>query len=620
VFNTLKRLLVGRPLATSEQEHQRISKTVALAVFSSDAISSTAYATEEILFVIAVVPSSLALGLSKLVPIAIAVALLLVIVATSYRQTIFAYPSGGGSYIVSRENLGENPSLVAGASLLVDYILTVAVSISAGVAAIISIPQFAGLEKHRVAVAFAIIAFITIANLRGIKESGRLFAFPTYAYILILSAMVFLGLTKTWFGWFGGIQPIPYNPNVALNNVVQTGGTLTLFILLRGFSSGAVALTGVEAISNGVPAFRRPESHNAATTLVWMATILGTLFLGVSILAHHLEPYPSDKVTVFAQMGKQVFGDNFVFWFLQLATAAILTLAANTAYADFPRLSSIIARDGYLPRQLANRGDRLVFSNGVLVLAGMAGLLIFAFGGKTNALIPLYAVGVFVSFTLSQAGMVRHHRRVQEPHWKRGVAINGVGSVATAIVTLIIAVTKFGKGAWVPIVVIPIIVALFKAIKHHYASVAEGLKVPLDYKPRRMNHTVVVLVGGVHRGVLEALAYAKPLAPNRLLAVTIVSDDAEQERIETAWRERRIDVPLEIVHSPYRELTRPILRFIDELDARYDNDIITVVLPEFVVGNWWSQLLHNQSALFLKGRLLFRKGTVVTSVPYHLED
>jgi len=620
VFNTLKRLLVGRPLATSEQEHQRISKKVALAVFSSDAISSTAYATEEILFVIAAGSSSLALGLSKLVPIAIAVIVLLAIVATSYRQTIFAYPSGGGSYIVSRENLGENPSLVAGASLLVDYILTVAVSISAGVAAIISIPQFAGLEKHRVGVAFAIIAFITLANLRGLKESGRLFAFPTYAYIFILSAMIFLGLTRTYFGWFGGIDPITFDDTKALHNVAQTGGALSLFILLRGFSSGAVALTGVEAISNGVPAFRRPESKNAAATLVWMATILGTLFLGVSILAHHLEPFPSEKITVFAQMGKQVFGDNFVFWFLQIATAGILTLAANTAYADFPRLSSIIARDGYLPRQLANRGDRLVFSNGVLVLAGMAALLIFAFGGKTNALIPLYAVGVFVSFTLSQAGMVRHHRRVQEPHWKRGVVINGVGAFATAIVTLIIAVTKFSKGAWIVIVVIPIIVVLFKAIKHHYASVAEGLKVPLDYKPRRMNHTVVVLVGTVHRGVLEALAYAKSLSPNRLIAVSIVSDDEEQERIEAQWRARGIDVPLEIVHSPYRELTGPILRFIDELDARYQNDIITVVLPEFVVGSWWSQLLHNQSALFLKGRLLFRKGTVVTSVPYHLED
>jgi amino acid transporter len=619
VLDTLKRLLVGRPLATSEQEHQRISKIVALAVFSSDAISSTAYATEEILFVIAVAPSSLALGLSKLVPIAVMVAILLAIVATSYRQTIFAYPSGGGSYIVSRENLGETPSLVAGASLLVDYILTVAVSISAGVAAIISIPQFAGLEKHRVAVCFLIILFITLANLRGIKESGRLFAFPTYAYIIILTAMVFLGLTKTWFGWFGGIQPIPFDQANALPGMVATGGTLSLFVLLRGFSSGAVALTGVEAISNGVPAFRRPESKNAATTLVCMATILGTLFLGVSILAHHLQPYPSEKVTVFAQMGKQVFGDNFVFWFLQLATAGILTLAANTAYADFPRLSSIIARDGYLPRQLANRGDRLVFSNGVLVLAGVACVLIFAFGGKTNALIPLYAVGVFLSFTLSQWGMVKHHQKEREPHWKRGVAINGVGAVATAIVTVIIAATKFTKGAWIPIVVIPVIVVVFKAIKSHYASVAESLRVPAEYRPRRMNHTVVVLVGGVHRGVLEALAYARSLHPDRLLAVTVVSDEEEQERIERSWSQAEIDVPLEIVHSPYRELTAPIMRFVDELDARYENSVITVVLPEFVVGSWWGQLLHNQSALLLKARLLFRKGTVVTSVPYHLE-
>jgi amino acid transporter len=619
VFNTLKRLLVGRPLATSEQEHQRIVKTIALAVFSSDAISSTAYATQQILFVIAVGGSSLELGLSKLVPIAIAVVVLLVLVTTSYRQTIFAYPSGGGSYIVSRENLGENPALIAGASLMVDYILTVAVSVSAGVAAIVSIPQFEGLAKHRVAVCLAIILIITLANLRGIKESGQLFAFPTYAYILIVSAMVFLGLTKTWFGWFGGIHPIPFNPNKALPGLKEFGGSLSLFILLRGFSSGAVALTGVEAISNGVPAFRRPESKNAATTLTWMATILGTLFLGVSVLAHHLRPYPSNVVTVFAEMGKQVFGNNFVFWFLQLSTAAILTLAANTAYADFPRLSSIIARDGYLPRQLANRGDRLVFSNGVIVLASMAAVLIVIFGGETDALIPLYAVGVFTAFTLSQAGMVKHHLRLREPHWKRGVAINGTGSVATALVTIIFAVTKFGEGAWIPIIVIPVIVALFKTIHHHYASVAAGLKVPIDYRARRMNHTVVVLVGSVHRGVLEALAYATSLHPDRLLAVTVVSDEEEQDHIEQVWRERGIGVPLEIVHSPYRELTRPILRFVDEIDARYPNSIVTVVLPEFVVGSWWSQLLHNQSALFLKGRLLFRKGTVVTSVPYHLE-
>jgi amino acid transporter len=619
VLDSFKRVLVGRPLASSEQEHQRIIKTIALAVFSSDAISSTAYATEEILFVIAVAPSSLALGLSRLVPIAVAVAILLAIVATSYRQTIFAYPNGGGSYIVSRENLGEIPSLVAGASLLVDYTLTVAVSISAGVAAIISIPQFEGAHNSRVLLCLAILAFITIANLRGIKESGRLFAFPTYAYIVMVSALVFLGLTKTYFGWFGGVQPVPFDSAKAIQGLAQTGGTLSLFLVLKGFSSGAVALTGVEAISNGVPAFRRPESHNAATTLVWMATILGTLFLGVSILAHHLHPYPSDQITVFGQMGKQVFGDNFVFWVLQLATAGILTLAANTAYADFPRLSSIIARDGYLPRQLANRGDRLVFSNGVLVLATMAGVLIVLFGGKTNALIPLYAVGVFVSFTLSQAGMVRHHKTEQEPGWRRNRVINGVGAVATAIVAVVIAVTKFRKGAWIPLVVIPLIVVVFKSIKQHYDRVAEGLKVAPDFKPRRMNHTVVVLVGGVHRGVIEALAYARSLAPSRLIAVTVVSDEEEQERIESQWLERGIDVPLEIVHSPYRELSRPILRFIDELDARYENDIITVVVPEFVVSSWWGQLLHNQSALFLKGRLLFRKGTVVTSVPYHLE-
>jgi amino acid transporter len=620
VLDTVKRVLVGRPLATSEQEHQRIIKTIALAVFSSDAISSTAYATQEILFVIAVLPSSLALGLSMLVPIAIAVCILLAIVATSYRQTIFAYPSGGGSYIVSRENLGEMPSLIAGASLLVDYVLTVAVSISAGVAAIVSIQQFRGGFDYTVEICLGILLFITVVNLRGVKESGRVFAFPTYAYIVMVSALVFLGLTKTYFGWFGGVSQVPFDSSLALKNLQQTGGTLGIFLLLKGFSSGAVALTGVEAISNGVPAFRRPESKNAATTLTAMAIILGTLFLGVSILAHHLHPYPSKEITVFAQMGKQVFGDNFFFWFLQLSTAGILTLAANTAYADFPRLSSIIARDGYLPRQLANRGDRLVFSNGVLVLALLAGLLLVVFKGETNALIPLYAVGVFVSFTLSQAGMVRHHQKEREPRWRFHAVINGIGAVATAIVALIIGFTKFLSGAWISIVVIVLIVLLFKGIKGHYDRVAASLRVAPTFRPRRQNHTVVVLVGRVHRGVLEALAYAKALHPNHLLAVSVVSDNDEQERIEDQWTQFGLDIPLEIVHSPYRELTRPVMRFIDEIDARYDNDIITVVIPEFVVGNWWSHLLHNQSALFLKGRLLFRKGIVVTSVPYHLDD
>ncbi len=613
----VKRVLVGRPLATTEMEHQRIAKTIALAVFSSDAISSTAYATEEILFVVAVAPSSLALGLSKLVPIGVAVAILLTIVVTSYRQTIFAYPSGGGSYVVSRENLGENPSLVAGASLLVDYILTVAVSISAGVAAIVSIPEFQSLEKHRVLLGLGLIAFISIANLRGIKESGRIFAVPTYIYIVSLVALVGYGLYRVLVAH--DISPIKVNEHAFVGTAL-TGGTLTIFILLKGFSSGAVALTGVEAISNGVPAFRRPESKNAATTLVWMGVILGTLFMGVQILAHHLGPYPSEKTTVMSQLGSAVWGTGtFMFVVLQFATAAILTLAANTAYADFPRLSSIIASDGYLPKQLANRGDRLVFSNGVLVLAAAAGGLIVAFGGLTNALIPLYAVGVFLSFTLSQAGMVRHHQKERERGWKRNAVINAVGSVATLIVLLIVATTKFTSGAWVPLVVIPLIVLMFRAIKRHYATVAEGLRVTPDYRPRRMNHTVVVLVSGVHRGVLEALAYAQSLNPSHLVAVSVVSDEAHQDELEQAWEQYNIDVPLEIVYSPYRELTRPILRYVDELDARWDNDIITVLLPEFVVRHWWGNLLHGNSALLLKGRLLFRKGTVVTSLPYHLE-
>jgi amino acid transporter len=610
----VKRILVGRPLATTEMEHQRIPKTIALAVFSSDAISSTAYATEEILFVVATGASSLALGLSVLVPIGIAVAVLLSIVVTSYRQTIFAYPSGGGSYVVSRENLGENPSLIAGASLLVDYILTVAVSISAGVAAIVSIPELHSLEKHRVLLGLVLIAFISVANLRGIKESGRIFAVPTYVYIFALVALVVYGLYRTLIAHdINRIDPAGFHGQLI-------GGTLTVFILLKGFSSGAVALTGVEAISNGVPAFRRPESKNAASTLVWMGLILGSLFMGVQILAHHLGPYPTEKQTVMSQLGGAVWGTGtFMYVVLQFATAAILTLAANTAYADFPRLSSIIARDGYLPKQLANRGDRLVFSNGVLVLALSASVLLIAFGGLTNALIPLYAVGVFLSFTLSQAGMVRHHQKERERGFKRNMVINAVGSVATLIVLLIVAGTKFTSGAWVPLVVIPLIVLLFKSIKRHYRTVSDGLRVTPEYKPRRMNHTMVVLVSGVHRGVLEALAYARSVSPNHLVAVSVVSDEEEQEKLEQAWSEFGIDVSLEIVYSPYRELTRPILRYIDELDARWENDIITVIIPEFVVTHWWGNLLHGQSALLLKGRLLFRKGTVVTSLPYHLE-
>jgi amino acid transporter len=615
----LKRVLVGRPLATTEQEHQRIPKTIALAVFSSDAISSTAYATEEILFVTAVGASSLALGLDVLVPIALAVAVLLAIVVTSYRRTIYAYPGGGGSYVVSRENLGTNLSLVAGASILVDYILTVAVSISAGVAAVISIPSFEGLREHRVLLCVAAIALVTLINLRGVKESGRIFAVPTYLYVGTLGLLVLYGLARSFFpDVFGSVDQVAFDAD-RFEGARQAGGTLGVFLLLKGFSSGAVALTGIEAIADGVPTFRRPESRNAARTLMWMAFILGSLFFGTATLAHRLHPYPSEEQTVLAQMGEAVFGNGAVFLVLQFATAVILLLAANTAYADFPRLSSIIARDGFLPRQFASRGDRLVFSNGIVFLALAAAGLIVAFGGFTNALIPLYAVGVFTSFTLSQLGMVRYQRRATDGRWSPGAVVSGVGASVTLLVLVIVAVTKFTSGAWVPLLVIPAIILLFKGISRHYRSVRAGLSVPDDFRPRPMNHTVVVLVGSVHRGVLDALAYARSLNPQHLVAVTVVSDEEEQEHIEKVWTDRDIDVPLEIVYDPYREFTRPILRYIDEIDVRYDNDIVTVLIPEFVVKHWWGHLLHNQSALLLKGRLLFRKGTVVTSVPYHLE-
>jgi amino acid transporter len=612
----VKRVLVGRPLASAEEAHQRLPKTVALPVFASDAISSTAYATEEILLVL-VPAAGLSVALSKLVPIAIVVVILLAIVVTSYRQTVFAYPSGGGSYIVSRENLGELPSLVAGASLLVDYILTVAVSISAGVAAILSAAQNDTLFQLRVPICLACVLVMMLANLRGLKESGTLFAGPTYVYIVSLGILLVWGLFQSFTGH---LQPLP--PNTERLQEL-TGGTLTglsTLILLRAFSSGAIALSGVEAISNGVPAFRKPESKNAATTLAIMGAIMGTYFFGIAVLAHRLAPTPSENETLLSIMGRAVFGGGTpLYLILQISTFAILVLAANTAYADFPRLSSIIARDGYLPRQLSNRGDRLVFSNGILVLSGAAAILIIAFGGQTSLLIQLYAVGVFTGFTLSQAGMVMHHWRLREPHWKVGLVINATGAFATGLVAVIVLVSKFTKGAWIPAVLIPLIVVFFKSIKRHYNRVEEALEVGDSYRQPRHTHTVVVLVGRVHRATLSALSYAKSLAPDRLVAMSVVTGPEEAEEIQKQWADHNLDIPLEIKLSPYRDLTGSVVEFIDELDQAYENDIVTVILPEFVLTRWWQQLLHNQSALMLKARLLFRRNTVVVSVPYHIE-
>jgi amino acid transporter len=618
VISTFKRLFVGAPIASSEEQHQRLGKPTALAVFASDAISSTAYATEEILLVLVPVAGMAALG--ELTPISFVVIVLLILVISSYRQTIYAYPNGGGSYVVSRENLGENPSLVAGASLLVDYILTVAVSISAGTAAIVS--AFPSLLDYRVPMCLGFILLMTLANLRGLKESGRLFAGPTYVYVVSLSLLVGWGLYQVYFR---DLSPIPVNEE-SLHELGAPldGGSLELIsvmLLLRAFSSGAVALTGIEAISNGVPAFRPPESRNAARTLIVMGTILGTFFFGISVLANHLEPTVSEEETILSILGTAVFGaDTPMYFILQFATFAILILAANTAFADFPRVASIIAADGYLPRQLANRGDRLVFSNGILVLAGVAALLIVGFGGITSALIPLYAVGVFAGFTLSQLGMVRHHGKVREPKWRINRVFNVIGAIATFLVLIVVVVSKFTIGAWVPVVLIPLIVVVFKAVKRHYRRVARALKVPPGYRSRRHPHTVVVLVGEVHRAVLDAVTYARSLAPERLLAVHVAHDEDDQEGAQRRWDSFEIPVDLRIIFSPYREITRPVMRFIDELDEELPDDIITVILPEFVFEHWWEELLHNQSALFLKARLRLRPHTVVTNVPIHLYD
>ena len=638
VASTLKRILVGRPIPSSEADHQRLSNAIALPVFSSDAISSTAYATGEILAVTAVGgASSLALGISKLVPIAIAVALILVVVVVSYRQTIFAYPNGGGSYIVSRENLGSRWAILAAASLLIDYILTVAVSITAGVEALISINDT--WSKYRVLICLLLIAIMTIANLRGLKESGSLFAPPVYLYIgmvvLLLGVAIYkhfshkLGIVDT-AGQFDICKKVEEGIATAgkclkedkLTNMV--GGNFSWFIVLKGFASGAVALTGVEAISNGVPAFKKPESRNASRTMIYMGLILGTLFFGTALLASQTKPYPSTKITAIAQMGQVVFGDHgsghALFLILQIATFAILTLAANTAYADFPRLAQMIAKDGYLPRQFANFGDRLVFSNGVLVLAGASALLVVAFGGVTTLLIPLYAVGVFTAFTLSQTGMVVHHIRLKEAGWKRSIVINTIGAIVTFIILLIVAITKFTSGAWIPIVVVPIVMFMFSRVHKHYAMVSQSLTVsPSVAKPVALNHTVIVLVGRVHRGVLKALAYAESLRPQHLVAVTVAADESESIRLQQNWEEFGIKVPLDIVHSPYRELVKPIQQYIEQLDTRWADDTITIVIPEFVVTKWYHQFLHNQTALRLKGSLLFREGIVVTSVPYLVE-
>ena len=612
MVSVLKRVLIGRPIATSEEGHQRLKKRVALPIFASDAISSTAYATDEIILVLVAQAGIGVAAFSDLVPISIVVAVLLIIVVLSYRQTIHAYPSGGGAYVVSRENLGETPSLVAGASLMTDYILTVAVSVAGGVLAIQS--AFGFDSKWRVPLCLALIAVMTVANLRGLKESGALFAPPTYLYIVMLVTLIVYGLYRVYVQDLG---PIPLE-NLSEEARELSNGTkaLGLLMLLRAFSSGAVALSGVEAVSNGVPAFQKPAPVNASKTLAMMAGILGVCFIGISVLASKLVPLRGEQdPTGISLMAEHVYdGKNILFWITQLSTFAILILAANTAYQGFPGLSSIIARDGYLPRQLANRGDKLVFSNGIIFLAIAAGILIAVFNGNISALIPLYAFGVFTGFTLSQAGMVIHHRRLREGRWKISMTINAIGCVATGLVATVVVVSKFTEGAWIPAVLIPALVFAFRLISRHYTKVRSAVQIDRGYRPARKTHLVVVLVGTVNKGVIQAVEYAKSLAPERLIAVSVITEGEEQERLAQAWADHDMPIELHTISSPYRDLTRPVLDYLDELDAESPDDIITVVIPEFVT-EWKTQWLHNQSAFALKARLLYRPNTVVTSVP-----
>ena len=608
VWRSTRRVLFGAPIASEEAEEQRLPKTKALAVFSSDALSSSAYATDEILLVLIAAGTG---ALTHSIEIALAIGVLLAIVTFSYRQTIKAYPSGGGAYIVARENLGDIPGLTAAAALSVDYILTVAVSIAAGVFAITSaVPE---LRHLGVEIAVALVLVITLLNLRGLRESGTIFAIPTYLFILAFAGLLIAGFVR--LGLDPGLKaPIPDGLHPA------GGESLSWFIILRAFASGCAALTGVEAISNGIPAFKKPESKNASTTLMWMAVILGVFFIGMTILAHQLGVQHSDEVSAPAQIARTVFGHSPLFYAVQTATAAILILAANTSYADFPRLGSILARDRFLPHQFTFRGDRLAFSNGIVVLGAAAAILLVIFEADVDRLIPLYAFGVFVSFTLSQSGMVVHWLRVREPGWQRSIVINFVGAVATAIVAVIVGGTKFGEGAWISMLAMFFLAFTFLAIYRHYMGVERRLAVPggaILHTGTRQRQTVLVPVDEINRAVLRTVDYARTMSPN-VTALHITDDLEAAQRLRDEWEATVLDVQLVIIDSPYRSFVAPVISYIDALDRSEPGQYVTVVLPEFRTAWPWQRFLHNQSARRLKNALLERPNAVITEVPYHL--
>jgi len=602
---SLKRFLVGQPIPSHLAHHERLSRVTGLAVLSSDALSSVAYATDFILATLVVA------GIGTFVyaiPISLIIATLLAIVAFSYRQTIHAYPTGGGAYIVAKENIGDNAGLIAAASLLVDYTLTVAVSISAGVLAITS--AFPGLHPYRVEICLAFLAILTVGNLRGIRESGQIFAVPTYFFVFSVAVLLAAGLFRYLTGTIVPVD-VPLPPEAGHH-------PLTTLLLLTAFANGCTAMTGVEAVSNGVPAFRPPEARNASATLIAMATLAIVMFVGITVLAHAYKVVPQAAESGISQLGRAIFGGpNLLYYLLQAGTTLILVLAANTAYADFPRLASIVSRDRYLPRQFMNQGDRLAFSNGILVLSVFAAVLIVAFRGDTQSLLPLYMIGVFVSFTLSQAGMVIHWRRTREAGWKTSAVINGFGAVVTGIVLIIVAVTKTLEGAWIVLLLIPLIVMVFKATHRHYQHVASELTLK-GYQPQsRIHNTVLIPIGGLQRAVVEALRYAETLSDD-VRAIYVDVNPAQTEQLRKDWAAWGGRVQLVVLPSPFRSLMEPLLEYIEQASAEKANDYVTVILPEFVPARWWQHLLHNQTSLLIKGALLFRPNIVVTSVPFHL--
>ncbi|MFQ5880125.1 MAG: APC family permease, partial [Dehalococcoidia bacterium] len=554
-LNALKRLVVGTPLATALARHERLSKVTALAVFASDNLSSVTYATEEILLVLLLAGTG-ALTLS--VPIGLAIAVVIAIVINSYRQTVLAYPQGASDYIVSKDNLGTPAGLTAGAALLIDYTLTVAVSVSAGVAAMTS--AFPLLYSHRVLLGVIFVGGLAVANLRGVRESGRLFALPTYLFILGFLAMIAGGFLN--YFWQG--VPSPSSPPPAAAG--QATSALGLFLLLRAFASGAVALTGIEAVADGVTAFKPPEVKNARITLAWLGAIMATLFVGVTVLASLYGIIPRAEETVISQLARQVFGGGAPYYYIQVVSTVILILAANTAFADFPRLSYFMARDGFLPRQFGNRGDRLVYSNGILILGLAAAALIMIFQGSTHALIPLYAVGVFTSFMLSQASMVRRWLRHKPAGWWWRAAISGLGAATTGVVMSIVTVTKFVHGAWMVVILLLVFITIFYTINRHYRTVAVQLSLEGYGGAAPLRHTVLVLVGDLHKGVVHALEYAKALSPDAR-AVYVELDPERTHRLEEKWGKWEGGVPLVVLTSPYRSLLGPFLDYLDHLQG-----------------------------------------------------